>query len=122
MSDQDNGGKGSSSKPGRGSRSLQTWWGLAAARQAVRDDPKAKEQFEQDPDEFFKQHGVSGLSPEELKGQVERVDEVQQQLNEFELQKDQALLHQARGGIAWIGIAWAGAAVINATWKYNANF
>ncbi len=124
MSDQDDSGKGKS-KPGRGTRSIQTWWGLAAARQAVRDDPKEREQLDKDPDAFFQKYGVTGLSADEVKGQVEKIEEVRE-LNEFELEKDAALIHQARGGVAWIAVAWAGvlavngAAVLNAAYKYNA--
>jgi hypothetical protein len=124
VSDQDESAKGKS-KPGRGTRSIQTWWGLAAARQAVRDDEKAREQLEKDPEAFFQQYGVTGLTPEEVKGQVEKIDEFKE-LNEFELEKDAALIHQARGGVAWIAVAWAGAlavngvAVLNAAYKYNA--
>jgi hypothetical protein len=124
VSDKDDGGKGKS-KPGRGARSIQTWWGLAAARQAVRDDPKAREQLEQDPEAFFQKYGVSGLSADEVKGQVEKIDEFRE-LNEFELEKEGALLHQARGGVAWVAVAWAGvlavngAVVLNAAYKYNA--
>ena len=53
-------------KPGRGLRSLQTWWNLARARDAMRTDEAARKLLESDPDAFCAQFGVTGLAPSEL--------------------------------------------------------
>lgn len=109
---ENNRGKGDP-KPGRGLRSLQTWWNLAHAREAMRNDEAARKLLESDPDAFCAQFGVTGIAPSELNNLGHDLGEV----SAAELELDAGRLHATSGGAVLPVVSVA----VNANFAINAN-
>jgi hypothetical protein len=116
--DENNRGKGDP-KPGRGLRSLQTWWNLAHARDAMRNDEAARKLLESDPDAFCAQFGVTGILPSELNDLGHDLGEV----SAPELELDARRLHATSGGavLPVVSVAVNANIAINANVNLNAN-
>src|SRR5262249_44711269 len=99
--------------PGRGLRSLQTWWNLAHAREAMRNDEAARKLLESDPDAFCAQFGVTGIAPSELNDPGHDLGEV----SAAELELDAGRLHATSGGAVLPVVSVA----VNANFAINAN-